>query len=357
MINNDILYSNFIKYDKLYHMCMKAFYNRNDINVIDIMIDMNSLTRDLYKYPNSVYDPRMIAASMINLCAHLKQYFYSRHNVYTKIYIVYATNRPKGALKFCPSYNAHYITKINANIHVTQSILDSCELLKSICPYLQDIYFIKDNYDNEASFIMAYFCNKRESGDYHIIYSKDAYTYQLVAQCSNTCLFRPRKSREGDTSYLVLKSNIYETYREEELRNKPIKIGNSISHELFGLMIALNGFKFRGIPNTISNGTDGYSLNNRNSLKIIQNAIIKKNILNGYIFPTNIDPVVLGVPEVLTDTFCNRFKALDLVYQYNINALILEEIESNVINLYDPMSVQAINNSEFKNFPLDLNNL
>ena len=73
----NILYADYIRYDKLYELTKYAFYGSPDPgNEIDIFIDMNSMLRSLYIWSENVLFDKdnVITSSMLNLAAHLKHY-------------------------------------------------------------------------------------------------------------------------------------------------------------------------------------------------------------------------------------------------------------------------------------------
>lgn len=352
---NVALGQNFIKYDRLYAMCMQAFYGKTNATEVDIYIDMMSMIKMLYNknYDMLTLDQNVVASAMINLCAHLRDYFYSRHRVYATIYIVYAKNRPVSAVSLIPDYNAHFITTMNAKAQLSDLIETNCNILELVCPYLKDIYFIRDQYFNETS-VVIYDLIKRTANDEYrshipkIVYSKDKYAYQLVAVTPKTFMFRPKKDNGMDCSFVITKSTIYDLYRSEHGLTQMDCSG--INHGLFSLMLALSGLKSRSIPMLI---------NNTKALKNIKSAIDDSKILNGYMSSIYIVPTDLGLNSQSFKLFYDRFNALDLITQHDIYINTPASVDNlrGIINLYNPDEVRELNNKYFQTYPLDLNRL
>ena len=86
----DVMYGQFIKYDRLYEMTKYALYGANTHSV-DIYIDAYSLLSKMYRLGSTLHvdDSCAIASCLINLAIHLRAYFESRHKIRSKVYIVY----------------------------------------------------------------------------------------------------------------------------------------------------------------------------------------------------------------------------------------------------------------------------
>ena len=85
-----LLYSNYIKYDKLKELTNFQFANSNE-NTLNIYIDMYTILRPLYKR-NLIQNSSIFASMILNLAAHMRAYYWTRHRVATNIYIVMSSN-------------------------------------------------------------------------------------------------------------------------------------------------------------------------------------------------------------------------------------------------------------------------
>lgn len=350
-----IIGQNFIKYDRLFHMCTQAFYGKTNASEVYIYIDMMSMVKGIFNnnIGTLIEDQNVIASGIINLCAHLRDYFYSRHRVYASIYIVYGKNRPMSAVSLMPDYNAHFTMSMWAKAQLYELIETNCKLLEIICPYLKNIYFVQDQYDNETSVIIYDLIKRANVDEYRshipkIVYTKDKYAYQLVAMSPKTFLFRPKKGENSDESFVVTKSRLFETYRHD--------LGlvdmdcSDIHHSLFSMMLTLSGLKSRSIPMLI---------NNTKAINNIRSAISQNKIINGYMNPANVNPFDLGLTAESAQSFYNRFNALDLITQHDIYSNSPAAVDNlrGIIDLYNPDEIKALNNKYFQKYPLDLNRL
>ena len=72
-----LLYSNYIKYDKLKELTSFQFANSNE-NTLNIYIDMYTILRPLYKR-NLIQNSSIFASMILNLAAHMRAYYWTRH--------------------------------------------------------------------------------------------------------------------------------------------------------------------------------------------------------------------------------------------------------------------------------------
>lgn len=358
----NLITMNYIRYDRMYNLSEFAFYGAaKDINIINVFIDMASMTRCLYRLDNVIPQPGEIAAAIINLCAHIRDYYRSRHRVNTNIYIVYGFNAPMSAIADYPEYNAHYINMTRSKHYITDAIVESTKLISTLVAYLKGIYFVQDlaPFYPEVSIIIDNLIKKVGKGYPNIIYTKDRYAYQLVAMRKMTFLFRPKKYNSEDKSFVVTKSTIYQKFREETgLKTLKDDISN-LSPELFSLMLAMSGLSDRHMPSSFGNDVSSSTINNTTAISKLLNAIERRAIINGYNSTIYDVYESLRINPVLSDLFNHRYRAIDLEFQSMLydNDPSSKIITEGLIDLYDPKGVQEVNNEFFRNYPLDLNKL
>ena len=354
MMNNEnykiaehLLYSNFIRYDKLFSLTQHAFYgNIEQYKNINVFIDMNSLLSILYRYNKILINNyNFITESMVNLAAHLRQYFLSRHNVYSFIYIVYGDNYPESPRSLYDSYNQTNYSKFVSNTIITDHIFRNIELLDILIPYIQDVYFIHDT-EVETSVLIQSIIN-RVNPSPNVIISKDSYSYQLVAMNNRTFLYRPRKYFNEDNSWVVVKSNLYNSYA---FQNKlSLSSDNNNNTDLFSFILAMCGLKERNVKG-IKRLSDAMSLINR----CINSDIISPDYSVGKEY--NLMTMDF-INQVQSDIISRNFKVLDLKYNhslYEMSKPVDVVISKSLINLYDRDGLLHINESYFTNNPLDL---
>ena len=347
----DILYGSYIKYDRLYEMTKYAFYGKSDSDDVNIFIDVYSILKNLYSRGPSIQirDSYAIASCIINLAIHLRAYFETRHNVRSKIYIIYGGARPKEAIVNYYRYNEKNILAEDSDSMMKNLIYDNLEVLKILCPYLYDIFCVVDT-ENEFTTIASVLIGK--SSTPNIIYSKEPLAYQLVAFKPMTFLYRPKKKINQDASWVVTKSNLYNAYRHGELKlTKQIDI--NLHPQMISIYLAISGLRSRSM-NSIKSANS--------TIKLLSEAIQSNKFSNGY----NSNPIFYTTPNPFEKMFederiaaelTNRFAAIDLPYQtiLLLNSPKSVDINSGIINLYDPQTVRDINDKYFQMYPLDLN--
>ena len=349
----DIIYGNYIRYDRLFEMTKFAFYGKTDSNDVNIYIDVYSILKGLYTRGSNIVinDSCVISSCIINLAIHLRAYFDTRHRVNSKIYIVYGGARPINAISQFGQYNIRNIEMEESNFYMKKLILDNMELVKILSPYLHDIFCVVD-INNEFSVIVSSLIDADNCKAPNIIYSKEPLSYQLVAFKPYTFLYRPKKKSREDCSWVVTKSTLYDAYRYGELGiNK--QINTSLDVRMFSIYQSIAGLKSRSMP-SIKNAN--------NTIKLLENAIQNNIFSNGYNAGSILGNISSPIDILFSDSTISlevkqRFASIDLQHQTMLYKLTPDFIgaTSGIINLYDPQEVRNINDKYFRMYPLDLN--
>lgn len=339
-----LLLSHYIKYNKLFELSNIAL---SDIkfNTIDIYIDLYDILKSLYIMDVKINKKFIIVSSIINLIAHYREYFWSRHRLYTRIFLVYANNTSNNQKQFVPNFGNDYFNTKNY-IKITSFIDSQLELVKILTAYINDAYYIR-RISHFSNFV--YNNIAKNNFNYSLIISKDKYNYQLPALNSNIIIFKPKKYNGNDISYFINKNNVYDCLYSKCSKNT-INTLHELNSELLSLILSLNG-----LPKYL------YSIININSaIKLIHDSIIKNKIINGYnsdikYVANNLNGLSNYIDPVSLEY---RFNAIDLVFQNKIYNSTPESHDMKwYINLKDPETVKNINNKYFIDNPLDLNNL
>lgn len=350
----DIMYGSYIRYERLYQMSMFAFRPEYG-DKANIFIDVKSILKSLYArgHQLAVKDSCAIASCIINLAIHLRAYFESRHRVYTKIFIVYGEARPEISLRTYPRYNEKNILTEDSNPLLKTLIKDNLNMIKILCPYLHDFFYIED-FHNEFSVITSSLINRLNEPEVpSIVYSKDIMSYQLVAFKPRTFLFRPKKKFNEDTSWVVTKSTLYNAYRYGELGITK-QVDTTLNVKMFSIYLTIAGVKSRSID----------SIKNANStIKFLEQAVANNIFSTGYnssaIFCTKPNPfeILFIGSNVDPNEVMARFSVVDLLHNTMLyeSSLAYKEAGEGIINLYNPDEVRHINNMYFQEYPLDLN--
>lgn len=349
----DVLFGSFIKYERLYEMSKHSICNVNNCNEINVYIDVYSLMKSLYSRGSNllIKDKYVIVSCLINLAIHIRAYFETRHQLASKIFIVYGGARPKEAFVNCYYYNRKNIIMEDSNFILQDTIKDNLEILKVLCPYLHDIFYVID-YSNEFSVLVSHLIDLDQFHNPNIIYSKDLLSYQLIAFKPMTFLFRPRKHLDKDYSFVVTKSSLFNAYRYGELKLQQ-REDTTLDHRIFSIFQAISGVKTRNLP-SLKNVNATISLlekateNNIFSLGFAQSMDLGiAAAFNGILKSGTIDELEL----------LGRYYAIDLLYQTQLYQMSIEsrKITEGIINLYNPQELRDINDKYFQQYPLDLN--
>ena len=350
----DILYGSYIRYDRLFEMTKYAFYGKTDSNDVNIFIDLYSIYKGIFTRGANITinDSYVIASLSINLAIHLRAYFETRHNVHSKVYLIYGGSRPIHIMTSdLPEYNAANILMEDSNQYIRQLIADNMEVLDIMTPYLHDIFSVVD-YENEFSVIVSSIIDSAEKYP-NIICTKDPLAYQLVAFKPRTFIYRPKKKGNIDASWVVTKSTLYNAYRYAEL-GLTKQFDTKLDVKMFSIYQAISGVKSRSIK-SIKNGNA--------TIGILEDAIDRNIFFNGYnasltMMNPDISPLqFIANSSLPVDEVIKRFRSIDLPFQtslYQSNPSSIRASE-RLINLYNPQEVRNINDRYFTMYPLDLN--
>lgn len=343
-----ILYGYYIKYAKMNELVNQAFIDTPQSNSIDIYIDVFDMLKPIYSkdiYANKQY---IIVSSVINLAAHLRQYFRKYYNMWTRIFLVYADNTTNNHKQFYNRFSDDdYRTTLNYNMN-NDFILSQLELVKILVAYIEDIYFVRKS----SMFPMFVYDNIIKNTNIPaIILTKNNYAYQIPALIPNTAVFRPRKHLSEDTSFAIYKSNVLYQYYSKITGTKTLDYLNKINPEHLSLLMSLTGNNKFNLNSVVSSTV---------AIRILYEAIMQGKLLNSH--TADIDYAFSVMPDLSryvnsTELRC-RYNACDIIYQHLIYTQMPESLDYTwLVNFKDPSTVQDINNRYFAYNPLDLNSL
>lgn len=337
--------SNYIKYENLTQITNEGLQNCN-ASVAYFYIDLNSVLKTLYPENVMIEDYRAITSCLINMCAHYREYYWTRHKVDTVFFLIYSDNTPYYNNMMYPGYNVSMAMTIKNNRLKYDMINHNFNLLKLLCPYLPDIFFI--NRSEEVGVIIYDLMSKYDLNNEkaHIILTKDVYNYQLVTLKPNTIILRPKKNKGEDLSYYISINNVLEYYLSK--RNVK-KRSDMLSPNLLSLIMAMNNLPERNIDTM---------LNITKTINYLEEMISNNLMINGYntdilYIGNHICKNEIGFSSMILN---NRFKAIDIVSQ-QLLYMTTNKSYKEIVNLNDPNTVRQINNEYFVENPLDLNRL
>lgn len=331
-----ILYSNFIRYDKLKELTLSQFANSNS-DELNIYIDMDSVIKPLYNR-NILGNKTLYTSLILNLCAHMRGYYRSRHNVTTNIFIVYTDNTGR-----LTPFDHSKIPLPNRQRD--EIILFNRQLLKTIVPYFPRLYYIEGT--AESAVLIKNIIDKKLNNAPNVILTKDLLCWQIPALELNTCIFRPAKSKSEDVSYCVNRSNCINMW-VSIVNNSESRFGVCpIAPEIFPLYIAFTNFKEKMLSSYFSP---------REAMRRIGGLILSNMILNGYNNPYVIRNVLMdNSTKMGADDLFTRYSNIDLAYaSERYKSFPIANDMSWYFSKIDPDSIKEINDKYFINNPIDI---
>lgn len=356
---NAVIYSNFVRYDRLNKILYRAYRNSN-ADHMNIYFDIYPILRSVYTTGDReiiVENTVDIAAGIINLCAHYRSYFRG-FGVETTFYLVCGYNCPAVNNDLYHNYNRVMVNRLASKAIMNNTVESNIKMLRTICPYLPDIHFIYTEYETSVC-IAGIIKMLREKGDTdpNLVISKDEYGLQLPMICENTVILRPKKKYIGDTnssdeSFIILdpigsdseKDIFWHTYyRSRGTSNYDV----SISPSNVSLLTALSSYKDRSIDLLIM-------INKARELIRSMGAVEFCNSQEFY----NFNHEYLEKKNITLDTIQRRHRVLDIAYQLESFYLQSGELQAMKFeNKVDPNSLRTINEKYFDKNPLDLDRL
>ena len=343
-----ILFGYYIKYTKMQELVGAAFENSPPSNSIDIYVDIFDMLKPIYNKDIYADKQYVIVSSIVNLAAHLRQYFRRYHHMWTRIFLVYADNYTNNHKQFYSGFgNDDYRSTINYSRN-NELIMSQLELVKILVAYMEDIYLINKRtmfpmfvYDNILK-------NKKIPA---IILTKNTYAYQIPALIPNVAVFRPRKHMGEDTSFAVFGKNILYQYYSNISTAKTLEYINMINPQHLSLLMSLTGNKQFNLHSAVNSNV---------AIRILYEAIKNGRLLNSHMADVDYVYSVLSELQKYIDAtnFKFRYNACDIIYQHLLYSQMPEAFDySWMVNFKDPNTVQDINNRYFADNPLDLNSL
>lgn len=315
---------------------------------VDIYIDLKDMLRKLYEVDVKSSKKYVIVSSVINLAAHLRNFYWRQHRLNTRIFLIYGEDCTNNHTIFVNDYNRSNISDKISFQRIDEAVKTQLELIKTLCRYIYGVYFIYSVHDFG---VVAYDKIQRREDILSIVISKDPYNYQLPAMLFpyNVVLFRPSKYKGEDRSWMVTKDNIYRMYNPRIRSADTLQKYQQLNPGMFSLYLALTGMrhKLRTMYNTTS------------AVNKLLLAIQQGRILNAYNSDTDFTYKALMLNDKMSwYEFDCRFKAIDLVHQHRIYTSSVESKDMSwLIDLQDKSAIQQINAQYFYNNPLDLESL
>lgn len=318
---------------------------------ITIYIDINSVTKELFLYKMPLYGANEIASSILNMVAHYRHYFRSRHKVETRFFLVDSDNVPTDVQLAYPEYNRSNLKLRMQRPDILDAVNEARDLVCMLSKYIPDVYYLpatKYEADAETSIKIMHSILQPEELEFsekynapNIIISKDVHMNLLEAKMNNVYILRPRKKDNMDISSLITPENAVE-----------IVIGRTSLSKYPDYNIAFSNIDI--IKYYIMHGMDSRNirpiLNQTETVKYLYEA----NMVHHY---KSIIEFVMNSPEMAA---LNRNLIDPTVLYSNYNLLL--SVHGDPYQLYkikciDPDILKKYNESGFRNCPVMLDKL
>lgn len=367
------IYSNYIKYDRLKHLVLHEFANTPyaNCNHVNIFIDIFEILRGI-RYEEIINSNKYaLAAGIINMIAHYREYFRSRHNTTSYVYILSGFNDNKYLRLINPAYNSFH-----SNDDASQEKMDyiqmNIDILNMIIPYIPNTYF--KHYEHSPicagiADIMNYNSTILNDKSPNIIITRDVINFQLVdIGDTHTVIIRPKKSVVGnmnvsseDASFSINKNSLLSTLvflrvqKTEEINrdtlNERMRKISNIDPGLYSLFLSMTRIPERRYGTMLSMPT---------AINILDKILVKDKLeYNGYTMnPMNILKLIednYNYKNFNSIEIESRFRTVDARYLLNqLHSIGLENYKFTK-DLYNPDLLKQLNEKFFTENPLDLN--
>lgn len=343
-----IINSNYVRYDRLNEIIPMSTLVQSSSDTTMFYIDLNSVLKPIYQENVLIDDYEAITSCIINMCAHYREYFWTRYKVNAVFFIVYSNNTPSFNTLMYPDYNNNMKFLLSANKLKYSIVENNFKLLSLLSPYLPDIFFINREFETGViiqDLIDIYDADSRYT---HIVLTKDVYNYQLVGNNNkNVVILKPSKKNGMDESIIIDRNNLINIYLNK--RKSSYNLSININPSLLSLIMSMSSLSERSIKS---------NLNISKTLKYIEEMIKNNIIINDYnSYTMNIWEYISKYEKDLSPIILsNRFKCID-IYSQVLVYRTLNQSYPEIVNMSDPNSLKMINDRYFIKNPLDLDRL
>ena len=352
---DDTIYWFFLPYKALDKMIANEFKNDKS-DKINIYIDVYQLCISICRF-TVIKNPYCISAAIINYCSHFRRYF-KKIGVYANIVLIYTTNESDHIRRYIPVYDNHYRDRIEHNPKMKSIVDKNVDLLKIIVPYLPNIYLRVGTVESTLIAHDTIF-RKLIGIAPSLLITQSQYAYQLPLLSKSLRVVRKYygKKKDEDLSWCYNKDNCVEAYLFESRRANVL--GGNFNQNTLSLLMTLNGipklsvksmgFTYETILDMCSHVPAGYE----HDPDIITDIYDKFTQSTYYLRRRRKNHAIPTAEEMM-----NRFKGIDIVYQYSIYKLLPEYNELDWLKqLDDKVSVHDINSTYYNGCELDLEGL
>ena len=345
-----------VKYAKL-NALINQYYANSTATKLSIYIDMNSVVKKLYSIDTlfGYNDKLELSASILNMCAHYREFFRSR-GVQTNFFIIYGNNCPAFNELYIKGYNNKFVQNYIKKEDTAKMVSLNNNSLFLITQYIPGIYFY-DIGNNEVSAMIDYILRYTNSasipGLESLIITKDILAFQLIPE-HNVKILRPYKT-DTDESYMVDMSNLWEIFLTKYRHLSPAH--PNIYPGFIQNILPMTGVRERGMY-SIMNITNAMNAINKVTLDPLLKVLENDRLYSQAVVNTACHDMLNGFNE---DEIELRYKAINPRFQSSY-VLLDSNPEFRVLRFTDIEDVKSLHDVavtyyENKGIPIDLDRL
>ena len=348
---SSVIHGGYVRLNRLQDIVYDTYGNSSIAYAtnLNVFIDLTSILHPLYSENNRIVYNNItdVSSGIINMCGHYRSFFRSL-KVDTKFFLINSLNTCNINRKFVAQYNDIFLRK--TEVCATRGMIDNnMSLLKILCPYLPDIYFIDSPDQYETAVIIAHLIETLNDGNPNLIISHDMYPLQLVAYYPYTSYLYPKKHFGEDLSWMI-PINEKENFRREFWDK--VSLIRKIRRETLEEMSPLNYALYTAMTYCPERNV------NRLLTSIQAKNIITKLVGNDDI---KVDPIQLTTNPEFANFYPSdiiaRYNAIDVTYALAYYRNTPEARNIKLLDLDDVPTVNRIAAKYYANNPLDLNKL
>lgn len=331
-----------IKYKKLDEIITEGCKEINPDSKVNLFINLDNI---FIRLADSNIESRLqlteerkcfgLISNIINIAAHYRKFF-SNNGLYSRVYLYssFPFNSNYKNLKYNSEYRSFYnnkFTKNPSNFILYKTIKDNFEICKLFLDYIEGVYLIQSE-SIENSLIPLVITDEKKDGFINFIVTDDVYDYQYVNK--GFYILKPRK----EESILINRENLWDSLLKEESKYK-------LNTGVYPFVHSVLGDKIRSLDKVKGIGL-------KTILKVIDTSI-KKNIIGES--TTNISLLINLINEKFVDQVLSNYSCISLDAQKsNLTILDTMSIMNQLVDKFDNMGLQEINNRYFKEHPISL---
>lgn len=343
------------KWNDLDHHINSSMLNIQSGDDVNVFINFESILRNLTlqsRLSTSLVQYKQqivieLESAILNLAAHYRLLFAKKMRCNTKIYYYYTDltcTDPQEMTCINKFYRSYYKNRYLQNPEfremgkvLTDIIIPEIELIIS---YVPNVYFLKSK-TFDSSLIPLTVASS--SGAKNVLVTGDIFdTLYLFNPDFLTLYIKNRYS------FFKICSNIDSTVQTIIKDESPFDLGIFKSEMYFRLLLAIRGSKIRNIK--VHKGFGYHTLMN-----LIQNGLDRDIILKDF---SSLDSIIQLFPEDLKKDLKNAFQCMSLDIQFDMMSdTDKSSLKDQMIDRVDFMSLNALNNKRFYEFPVNISAL